>query len=42
MACFRTDLQRSGPHAMVAGTTGSGKSELLISLVLVARHAIQP
>ena len=31
---FRTDLQRSGPHAMVAGTTGSGKSELLISWCL--------
>ena len=28
---FRIDLTASGPHAMVAGTTGSGKSELLIS-----------
>ena len=38
---FHTDLQRSGPHAMVAGTTGSGKSELLISwcLSLAMQHS---
>jgi S-DNA-T family DNA segregation ATPase FtsK/SpoIIIE len=35
------DLARDGPHALVAGTTGSGKSELLRCLLgaLAARHA---
>ncbi|MFV0251709.1 MAG: FtsK/SpoIIIE domain-containing protein [Beutenbergiaceae bacterium] len=28
------DLAASGPHALIAGTTGSGKSELLTTLVL--------
>jgi S-DNA-T family DNA segregation ATPase FtsK/SpoIIIE len=34
------DLVRDGPHALVAGTTGAGKSELLQSLVagLAATH----
>ena len=34
------DLARDGPHALVGGTTGSGKSELLQSLVagLAATH----
>lgn len=34
------DLVRDGPHAIVGGTTGSGKSELLIAwiLALAARH----
>ena len=30
---FFVDLVRDGPHALVAGTTGAGKSELLQSLV---------
>ncbi|MCU1505839.1 MAG: hypothetical protein JWP05_808 [Microbacteriaceae bacterium] len=35
------DLVSDGPHALVGGTTGSGKSELLVSWVLAmaARHA---
>ncbi len=35
------DLVRDGPHALLAGTTGSGKSELLRTLVvsLAARHS---
>ncbi|WP_221325694.1 FtsK/SpoIIIE domain-containing protein [Actinoplanes sp. L3-i22] len=30
---FAIDLVRDGPHALIAGTTGSGKSELLQTLV---------
>jgi S-DNA-T family DNA segregation ATPase FtsK/SpoIIIE len=30
---FAVDLRRDGPHALVAGTTGSGKSELLQTLI---------
>ncbi len=30
---FRIDLQRDGPHLLIGGTTGSGKSELLQTLV---------
>jgi S-DNA-T family DNA segregation ATPase FtsK/SpoIIIE len=30
---FGIDIARDGPHALVAGTTGSGKSELLQTLV---------
>lgn len=37
---LEVDLVRDGPHALVAGTTGSGKSELLQTLVagLALRH----
>ena len=37
------DLRSDGPHALVAGTTGAGKSELLQSLVasLAATHSPQ-
>ncbi|MGW5498745.1 FtsK/SpoIIIE domain-containing protein [Streptomyces olivaceoviridis] len=30
---FTVDIVRDGPHALIAGTTGSGKSELLQTLV---------
>jgi S-DNA-T family DNA segregation ATPase FtsK/SpoIIIE len=30
---FAVDIVRDGPHALIAGTTGSGKSELLQTLV---------
>ncbi|NYF99155.1 FtsK/SpoIIIE domain-containing protein [Janibacter cremeus] len=38
---FRIDLRRDGPHALIAGTTGSGKSEFLQSWVasLAARSS---
>ncbi len=37
---FTIDLARDGPHGLIAGTTGAGKSELLRSLVgaLAATH----
>jgi S-DNA-T family DNA segregation ATPase FtsK/SpoIIIE len=37
---FELDLRRDGPHGLIAGTTGAGKSELLQSLVasLAASH----
>ncbi|HZZ96393.1 MAG TPA: FtsK/SpoIIIE domain-containing protein, partial [Jatrophihabitantaceae bacterium] len=38
---FVVDLDRDGPHMLIAGTTGSGKSELLQSLV-VGLAAQQP
>jgi len=36
------DLVRDGPHALVAGTTGSGKSEFLRSLVVGLAAALPP
>ena len=36
------DLVRDGPHALVGGTTGSGKSELLVSLVASLAAANRP
>src|SRR3954447_9954276 len=37
---FSLDLERDGPHGLIGGTTGSGKSELLRSLIaaLAANH----
>ena len=39
---FALDLRRDGPHALVAGTTGSGKSELLQTLVASLALANRP
>ncbi|MER6420876.1 FtsK/SpoIIIE domain-containing protein [Streptomyces sp. NPDC001137] len=39
---FFLDLRRDGPHALVAGTTGSGKSELLQTLVASLAVANRP
>jgi S-DNA-T family DNA segregation ATPase FtsK/SpoIIIE len=36
------DLLSSGPHAIVTGTTGSGKSELLITWVLAMAASARP
>ncbi|MCU1491932.1 MAG: Protein essC, partial [Acidimicrobiaceae bacterium] len=36
------DLRRDGPHGLVAGTTGSGKSELLQSLIASLAVANRP
>ncbi len=36
------DLDRDGPHALMAGTTGAGKSELLRSLVVGLAVACSP
>jgi S-DNA-T family DNA segregation ATPase FtsK/SpoIIIE len=39
---FSLDLKRDGPHALVAGTTGSGKSEFLQTLVASLALANRP
>ncbi|HSH22572.1 MAG TPA: FtsK/SpoIIIE domain-containing protein, partial [Acidimicrobiales bacterium] len=39
---FYLDLRRDGPHALVAGTTGSGKSELLQTVVVSLALANTP
>lgn len=39
---FRIDLRRDGPHALVAGTTGSGKSEFLQSWVASLAAQLSP
>lgn len=39
---FVLDLKKDGPHALVAGTTGAGKSELLQSLVATLAVANTP
>ncbi|MGA9277504.1 FtsK/SpoIIIE domain-containing protein, partial [Ilumatobacter sp.] len=36
------DLVRDGPHGLIAGTTGSGKSELLRTLVLSMAASVGP
>lgn len=38
-APFGIDLVRAGPHAVIGGTTGSGKSELLMTWVLAMTEA---
>ena len=39
---FGVDLRRDGPHALIAGTTGSGKSELLQTIVASLAVANRP
>jgi S-DNA-T family DNA segregation ATPase FtsK/SpoIIIE len=39
---FTIDLRRDGPHGLVAGTTGAGKSELLQSLVAGMALSLPP
>ena len=41
-APFALDLRAHGPHALVGGTTGSGKSEFLQAWVLGLAHAYAP
>jgi len=39
---FGIDLRKDGPHALIAGTTGSGKSELLQTIVASLAVANRP
>ena len=39
---FGVDLRKDGPHALIAGTTGSGKSELLQTIVASLATANRP
>lgn len=39
---FVVDLVRQGPHALIGGTTGSGKSELLRTLVAALAVTVDP
>lgn len=39
---FSIDLRSQGPHALVGGTTGAGKSEFLQAWVLGLAHAYSP
>ncbi|MDO5681788.1 MAG: FtsK/SpoIIIE domain-containing protein [Propionibacteriaceae bacterium] len=39
---FSLDLREQGPHALVGGTTGAGKSEFLQAWVLGMAHAYSP
>lgn len=39
---FVIDMRRDGPHALVGGTTGAGKSEFLQAWVLGLAHALSP
>ncbi|MBK9476459.1 MAG: hypothetical protein IPL94_09550 [Tetrasphaera sp.] len=39
---FVLDLRTHGPHALVGGTTGAGKSEFLQAWVLGMAHAYSP
>ncbi|GLY98645.1 FtsK/SpoIIIE domain-containing protein [Actinoplanes sp. NBRC 103695] len=39
---FEIDLRRDGPHGLIAGTTGSGKSELLQTIVATLAVANRP
>ena len=39
---FHLDLDHHGPHMLIAGTTGSGKSALLETLILGLAHGASP